>query len=261
MLGAIFFIGTAGSGKTSLVNSYSEFLSERSVSFAIMNLDPAVVTLPYNPDIDVRNYVSITKLLQEDALGPNGAIIAAMDLVVTFLGEIIKEVNEIQADYLLVDTPGQLELFAFREVGPLLVDKLVKTPKLSVFLFDPVITQEQSGLASLLLLSASVSLRLGTPVVNVLSKADLIEEGRLEKILSVFEEPEGVIAELSSKKGLMNALASRLIENTLELANLSVPIPVSALDKRGVADLHAEIQRIFLGGESEDVGVSEQEES
>lgn len=261
MLASITFIGTAGSGKTWLVKAYSEYLEEQGLSAAKVNLDPAVAVLPYNPDADVRNHVSMKKLLLDQTLGPNGAIVAAMDLLAANLGPLLDEVKEIEADYVLIDTPGQLELFAFRDIGPLLLDSILDARKLAVFLLDPAIAQEPRGLASLLLLSASSSLRLGVPNINVISKADTLTEEDLEKILGYFESPEELVGLVGRGRSLVSKLSARLVEDIFEIANPSLPIPVSSRDMRGLADLHAEIQRVFLGGEVEEPGSSAVDDS
>ncbi len=254
MLAALFFIGTAGSGKTWLVKAYSEYLVGQGLSVATLNLDPAVVSLPYNPDVDVRNHVSLGPLLVDRVLGPNGAIVAALDMLAANLKPLADELSQTDGDYLLVDTPGQLELFAFRDIGPLLLDSVLDVNKASVFLLDPAIAREPRGLASLLLLSASSCLRLGVPNINVVSKCDLLTPQELERVLGYFESPEDLVALLSRGRSLTSALSARLVEDVFELASPSAPIPVSSKDLTGIQDLHAEIQRLFLGGEVEEPG-------
>lgn len=254
MLGALFFIGTAGCGKTSLVKTYSEFLGDVGADFITVNLDPAVLSMPYNPDVDVRNYVSIAKLLDSETLGPNGAIVAAMDMIAADPEPILHEVNKHDPDYVLVDTPGQLELFAFREVGPIILNNLTGSQKAAVFLLDPIIAQDSTGLASLLMLSVSSSLRLGVNTINALSKADILSEEAKERILGYFEEPEEFVSSVSRKKGLLNKLASRFAEAVFDVAGTSQPILLSAYEFLGIAELHAEVQRMFSGGEVEDPG-------
>ena len=52
------------------------------------------------------------------SLGPNGALIFANDLIASKLSNIQEEMDSTTADFAVVDTPGQIELFAFRESGP-----------------------------------------------------------------------------------------------------------------------------------------------
>ena len=46
----------------------------------IVNLDPAVSFLPYTPQIDIRDKIKIKKLMKSHKLGPNGAIMTALNL-------------------------------------------------------------------------------------------------------------------------------------------------------------------------------------
>jgi GTPase SAR1 family protein len=56
--------------------------------------------------------------MEEYGLGPNGALIMAADLIADQVEKISKEIEELQSDIVLVDTSGQMELFAFRASGP-----------------------------------------------------------------------------------------------------------------------------------------------
>ena len=77
----VFIVGTAGSGKSLLTSAFAEWLKMAKQDVAILNLDPGVVTLPYTPDLDVREYVNIANIMEEYRLGPNGALIMAADLI------------------------------------------------------------------------------------------------------------------------------------------------------------------------------------
>ena len=48
----------AGSGKTTLMQRISSHLSEQSTANYLVNLDPAVLDTPYEPNIDIRDTVS-----------------------------------------------------------------------------------------------------------------------------------------------------------------------------------------------------------
>ncbi|RJS78636.1 GTPase, partial [Candidatus Bathyarchaeota archaeon] len=73
----VFFIGTAGSGKSLLTAAFSKWLKMTKQDVAVVNLDPGALTLPYSPDVDVREYIDVTNLMEEYNLGPNGALIMA----------------------------------------------------------------------------------------------------------------------------------------------------------------------------------------
>jgi len=87
-MNAIFITGTAGSGKSLLTSRLDQWYKARDNLAITLNLDPAVENLPYNPDIDIRDYIDINELKERYSLGPNGSIIMAYDLVATKIGEM-----------------------------------------------------------------------------------------------------------------------------------------------------------------------------
>ena len=65
-----FITGTAGSGKSLLTSKLLQWYNDRD-SFSIsLNLDPGTLDLPYEPDVDVRNYIDINTLMSSYQLGP-----------------------------------------------------------------------------------------------------------------------------------------------------------------------------------------------
>ena len=77
----IFVTGTAGSGKSSLVSKLYEYYTRNGAFAATLNLDPGVESMPYNCDVDVRDYVDYVSIMQEYNLGPNGGLVMANDLI------------------------------------------------------------------------------------------------------------------------------------------------------------------------------------
>ncbi|KFM20952.1 GTPase protein [Marine Group I thaumarchaeote SCGC RSA3] len=133
-----------------------------------MNLDPGVENLPYSCDIDVRDFVDIVSIMQQYDLGPNGALVMAADLIASKIDEIQNEVNRVNPDYLIVDTPGQIELFAYRSSGRFLIDNITSEEKTNIFLFDGALITTPVNFVSIALLATSIRLRLNLPTVNVL---------------------------------------------------------------------------------------------
>ena len=86
--------GTAGAGKSILASRLLQWYSDNSSYPISLNLDPGAESLPYEPDVDVRDYVDMKAIMEEYNLGPNGSLIIASDLISTHLEEIQNEVNE-----------------------------------------------------------------------------------------------------------------------------------------------------------------------
>ena len=143
----VFILGTAGSGKSLLTSMLSNWLKVAKQDVATVNLDPGVMTLPYNPDFDIRDYINITKLMEEYRLGPNGALVVAADLIAEQVDTLGSAIEDMNADLVLVDTPGQIELFAFRASGPFIAKELTTELKAIVYLFDSVFYVKTTGSA------------------------------------------------------------------------------------------------------------------
>lgn len=60
---AILVIGMAGTGKTTFVKSLSSYLTSQNKNHFLVNLDPAVYSVPYKPDVDIRNQVNYKELM------------------------------------------------------------------------------------------------------------------------------------------------------------------------------------------------------
>jgi len=103
----VFIIGTAGSGKSLLTASFSEWLQMAKQDVITVNLDPGVLTMPYTPNIDIRDYIKIEDIMKQYGLGPNGALIMAADLIAEETDRLGEEIASFKPDFVLIDTPGQ----------------------------------------------------------------------------------------------------------------------------------------------------------
>ncbi len=250
MTSTIFLIGMAGSGKSALAASYSEWLRSTDQDILVANLDPGAIALPYNPDIDARQYVDVEKLMLDYRLGPNGALIMASDLLADHLEEIRSEIDSANPDILLADTPGQIELFAFREGGRFIATQLAERDQAVIYLMDAPFSKYPLNFASNMFLSAAVYSRIQQPQILTLSKADLITEQEIDMIVSWATEPDAFDQSLQTVKEQNFSLISRNLANAIfETGLLSEPIPVSAKNNSGLMELNAAVTRILTGGE------------
>jgi len=252
-LKTIFVTGTAGSGKSLLTSKIYEYYTRNGAFAAVLNLDPGVDSLPYTCDIDVRDYVDIVSIMHQYDLGPNGSLIMANDLIASKIDELQNEVDRTNPDYLLVDTPGQIELFAYRTSGPFFIQNLRSEEKANIFLFDGSLITSPVNFVSLSLLATSIKLRLDVPTVNVLTKSDLIGE-KLKDILS-WSSNLRILEEAIAKEA--DGETYSLITNVLRGLNLSGfaqgLIPISNVTGEGIVNLEIALSRaINLGEEVED---------
>lgn len=247
-----FIIGTAGSGKSTLVDAFANWLMDHELDVATVNLDPAATWLPYGPDVDVRDYVSVEEVMRQYNLGPNGALIACADMTAAHVERLREEIIDINAEYVLVDTPGQLELFAFRSSGPYITTTLGGQRTAVLFLVDSVFAERPSGLVSALLLATSVSYRLHKPQLNLLSKADLLSKKDVERVLRWVENPLDLMESLSEElTGLGREVNQRICEALHDVNPNPHLLPVSAKTGEGLDELFSQLQWVFAGGGEE----------
>lgn len=246
-----YFIGTAGSGKSTLTGEMKEYVVNRNpeTSAITLNLDPGVRVMPYTPDIDIRDYIILEEIMDEYALGPNGGLILASDLMVNYLDDLKDEIDEYNPDWIFVDTAGQLELFAFRETGPLIASTLGfgDIQRSVSFLFDSNLVLRPNGFISTLLLAASVQFRFQKiPLVNILSKVDLIDEDQIDMIINWSHDFQALEDSTSEReKGLIRELSMLLSEVFIQMGSTSELIPCSVREERGLDLLFGQLQRIF----------------
>ena len=249
---AIFVTGTAGSGKSMLTSKILEYYQKNGVFASALNLDPGVESLPYRPDVDVRDYVDIVQIMKQYDLGPNGSMIMANDLIATKIDDIQNEIHGVNPDYLIVDTPGQIELFAYRASGPFFIQNIDAGEKTNIFLYDGTMIVSPSNFISISLLATSIKLRLGLPTINVMTKTDLIPD-KIDQVLKWSSDPILLEEELKTLEGETYSLATDILR-TLNIGEFAGDlIPISNLTGEGMVNLQAALSRIInLGEEVED---------
>jgi GTPase SAR1 family protein len=248
----IFLVGTAGSGKSLLTSSLEKWLVEAEASVTVVNLDPGVEDPPYTSDVDVREYVNYGEVMHQFGLGPNGALVASLDMAIGHVDDLRNEIFELERDYVLVDCPGQMELFAYRNSGPLIVSSLMgQDPAVSLYLLDSNIARTPVGYLSSMLLGVSISIRFGLPQIGVLSKPDILMEEQIEEILSWSTESYLLEEALDgSSSGLVREYSSAILRMLDDIGGGSAVVPVSAKLMEGIEILYGELQRTFLGGDN-----------
>lgn len=251
----LFVVGPAGSGKSTFVAAFADWLDSNEIPYTTVNLDPAAEYTPYVPDVDVRAYVTARQVMEEYELGPNGAIIASVDLMLNYISALREEIEEsASGGYVLVDTPGQMEVFAFRRSGAEVVRELAGEKCGVAFMVDAAVSKSPSSFASQLFLASSVYYRFKMPQLNLFNKTDLLSEEELREMLEWVRSPQVLLNELERElAGEERLVMMGLLEAIREFAESFSTYFVSSKLSRGFGDVYAELQRIFRGGEDFEV--------
>ncbi|ASJ17331.1 GTPase [Thermococcus chitonophagus] len=223
----IAFVGTAGSGKTALTGAFGKYLEENH-KVAYVNLDTGVRTLPYKPDLDVRKSVTVEEIMKE-GYGPNGAIVESYDRLMDEFDHYLNSILELEEknDYVLIDTPGQMETFLFHEFGVKLMENLPYP--LVVYLSDPEILKKPHDYCFVRFFALLIDLRLGATTIPALNKVDLLGREELERHKRMFEDIEYLTARLKLDPSTQGLLAYKMCSM---LPEVSPPVRVIYLSAK-----------------------------
>ena len=249
----IFVVGTAGSGKSTLTSSFSDWLRDQEQSTLLVNLDPAASSLPYEPDVDIRDYVDYERIMVTRRLGPNAALIASVREAARYVEEVAEDVDSFNADFVIVDTPGQLELFAFREEGKILSENIGGgRRKVMFFILDPVFCATTKNFVASMFLAASIYLSFGLPMIQVLNKIDAVPRDYVDRIERWSESIDALIVDAENKlKGGLIILSREVAQAVHDIVSSLPIIPASSVTMEGFPELHALLTRVIGEGELE----------
>jgi GTPase SAR1 family protein len=249
-LNLAFVVGTAGSGKSELTGFFTRWLELQGEDAMAVNLDPGAAVLPYPANVNVRDYIKVEDVMEEFSLGPNGGLMLACDMMVEIIGQLTDDIEDFDPDLALVDTPGQMELFAFRNIGAEIADGLTDGSKGIVYLFDGGFCRDPLNYVMNTFIASAVNSRFLLPQLSILSKADLLDEAEIEEISGWSEDP-ALLEEAINRRltGLNRLMSQDMMEVIGRLGIELKPIPVSTRTNLGYNRFYAEVSRVFTEGE------------
>src|ERR1700735_5144643 len=127
--------GPAGAGKTTFCNAIIQQLQNTRRSCFYVNLDPAAETFTYEPDLDIRELITLEDVMEELELGPNGGLIYFFEFLLQNLDFLTQALDPLSEEYLIIfDLPGQIELYTHIPLLPRLVQHLGRMGSLNISL-------------------------------------------------------------------------------------------------------------------------------
>lgn len=178
-----------------------------------INLDPATHHLSFDASIDIRDTINYKEVMKQHNLGPNGGIMTSMLLYSTKFDQVMgilekraygnddaqaaaaaankQGVNDSDTttpspppsitnndgmDYILVDTPGQIEAFTWSASGSIISESLASAfPTVLCFVIDTArCASSPNTFMSNMLYACSMFYRTRLPVVIAFNKNDVV---------------------------------------------------------------------------------------
>ena len=245
----VFILGTAGSGKSELTGTFTRWLEMQGENTLAINLDPGAISIPYSANVDVRDYIKVEAIMAEYGLGPNGGLMVASEMMLENIDKIISDIDDFGPDLAIIDTPGQMEMFAFRDIGARIAEELSDEGKGIVYLFDAAYCRDPLNYVMNMFMASAIQTRFLLPQISVLSKSDLLGDN-LEEIISWGEDIASLEESIDKRlTGSDRILSQDMMEVINKLGGEYTPLPFSTRTNLGFNRLYSEISRVFMGGE------------
>ncbi|KAM7484954.1 hypothetical protein LguiA_000963 [Lonicera macranthoides] len=238
----IIVVGMAGSGKTTFLHRLVCHTQASGKRGYVMNLDPAVMTLPFGANIDIRDTVRYKEVMKQYNLGPNGGILTSLNLFATKFDEVISVIEKRadQLDYVLVDTPGQIEIFTWSASGAIITEAFASTfPTVITYVVDTPRSENPTTFMSNMLYACSILYKTRLPLVIAFNKTDVAHH---QFALEWMKDFEVFHAALDSDHSYPSTL-TRSLSLALEEFYKNIPsVGVSAISGAGMKEFFEDIE-------------------
>lgn len=189
-------VGMAGSGKTTFCQRLYSWISQKNCNIDkttglnshiySINLDPAVLNTKMPLNLDIKDHIDYYEVMEKHNLGSNGAITTSLNL---FLLKLVDLFDCKNSEYIIIDTPGQIESFTWSSPGFVLRDFFKNIGNLvMVYLVDSLASQDPSVFMSNMMYAISLQCRYNLNVLCTFNKTDLQESVKIEKWIRDYEQ-------------------------------------------------------------------------
>lgn len=263
---AVLVCGPAGSGKSTFSSTLITHAQTVGRSIHLFNLDPAAEEFEYEPSIDIRDLISLEDVMEELELGPNGGLVYCFEYLLKNLDWLQENLHSYDDDFLIIDCPGQIELYTHFNI----MQKIVQVLTLefdfrlcATYLLESNFIADRPKFFSGVLSATSAMINLEIPHLNLLSKMDLFKSGRtaagtiaqigprqLERYLD--PDPDLLLGEINEKTNPKFHSLNQAISNLIQDFNMVSFLPLDITDEDSIASILSHIDNSIQYGEHEE---------
>ncbi|AMD21569.1 HFL287Wp [Eremothecium sinecaudum] len=218
-LTTVICIGMAGSGKTTFMQRLNTHLHTAKEPPYVINLDPAVLNVPYGVNIDIRDSIKYKKVMENYNLGPNGAIVTSLNLFSTKIDQVINLVEKKRDSFkhCIIDTPGQIECFVWSASGSIITESFASTfPTVIAYIIDTPRNSSPTTFMSNMLYACSILYKMKLPMIVVFNKTDVTKADFAKTWMTDFEAFQEALKsdqELNGEAGMGSGYMSSLVNS------------------------------------------------
>ncbi|KAF7724753.1 ATP binding protein [Apophysomyces ossiformis] len=170
-------MGPAGSGKSTYCATMMTHCQTTGRRVHLVNLDPAAENFEYEPTIDIRELITLEDVMEELDYGPNGGLIYCLEFLLNNVDWLEEEIGNYDDDYLIIDCPGQIELYTHFPIMRRICETLQRwnMTVCGVYCLESQFIEDKYKYFSGVLSAMSAMVNLEIPHVNVMTKMDLVQ--------------------------------------------------------------------------------------
>lgn len=243
VLKTVICIGMAGAGKTTFMQRLNSHLHAQDEPPYVINLDPAVLSIPYGANIDIRDSIKYKKVMENYDLGPNGAIVTSLNLFSTKIDQVIKLVENKSDKYehCIIDTPGQIECFVWSASGQIITESFASTfPTVIAYIVDTPRNTSPTTFMSNMLYACSILYKTKLPLIVVFNKSDVKKSDFAKEWMTDFEAFQAALKEDQESNGESGYSGSGYMGSLVNSMSLMLEEFYSQLDVVGVSSFTGE---------------------
>ncbi|KAJ3249026.1 hypothetical protein HDU78_008412 [Chytriomyces hyalinus] len=234
----ILCIGMAGSGKSTFMQRLTASIHSAKKTPYVVNLDPAVGNLPFGCNIDIQDVVNYKQVMKQYGLGPNGGIITSLNLFTTKFDQVLDLIGKRskELDYVVFDTPGQIEIFTWSASGQIITDTLATLhPTVLAYIIDTPRSSSPATFISNMMYALSILYKTKLPMILVFNKCDVVDASFAREWMTDFESFQEAVRG-DEESGYMGSLVGSMGLVLEEFYNALKVVSVSAVTGAGMDD-------------------------
>jgi len=223
-----------------------------------VNLDPAAEVFNYPVAVDIRELITVDEIMDELPYGPNGGLVYAIEYLANNMEWFEEQLGDYDDDYLLIDCPGQIELYSHLDAMQTFVSTLQRWgyKVCGIYLIDSTFLVDSAKFISGALMALSAMVRFEMPHINVLTKMDLMHgkaasEDDLEKFTNI--NIPALIEDINSNTSERFQKLNEAIGSLLDDYSMVQFVPLNNQDEESINNLLLQVDNAIQYGEDLEV--------